>query len=278
MAGRRMQDYDGPTHYHPLIGEGAWPDHFVNTLALLALIVVGVLLYAAYRAGRRAEIQQNADHRTKAAEIIFNAIRRQIDIALIATGEKAFGPVKILVDTIDAYLGPVLALAAGPNSLIGAVGKLKSALNTTKKKAAHDHHAGGSSSVIIAAGGNGSAVASAAAEGGSVQVVHPARIIEVPAHGGGHGDHGHGHEKEVEMTSVERVRAVREALEHLSDVWQKPKVIDDILAAQAALLITKSIPVPGTAAATQAPAARATPARERRAPPPRPEPPRRRMF
>jgi hypothetical protein len=281
-----MQDYDGPpppTPYHPLIGEGAWPDHYVNMVVFLVLIAALILGYLAYRAGQRSEKGRHDGHRNKAPEIIFAAVRRQIDIALIATGEKAFGPVKVLVDTIDAYLGPVLALAAGPNSLIGAVGKLKSALNTTKKKVPHDAHEphGGGSSVIIA-GGNGSAVAAAAADGGSVQVVHPARIIEIPAHGSGHGGgHGaHGHDKEVEMTSIERVRAVREALEHLSDVWQRPKVIDDLLAAQTALLITKPIPVPGTAAAAAPGGAPrpAPPRRELRPAPPRPERPRRALF
>ena len=268
-----MQDYDGPPPYHPLIGEGAWPDHYVNMVFLLILIAGLIALYLAYRAGQRGERERYAGHRSKAPEIIYAEVRRKIDIALIATGEKAYGPVKTLIDTIDAYLAPVLALAAGPNSLIGATGKLKSAVNTYKKKVPREEHPGHGSAVIVAAGGPGSAVASAAADGGSVQVVHPARIIEVPAAGGG--SHGGGHDVEVDMTGPERVRAVREALEHLADVWQHDKVVNDLSAAQAALLITKPISPPGSAPALR-PAP--PPPRESRPAPPRPERPRRSFF
>jgi uncharacterized membrane protein YidH (DUF202 family) len=252
-----MQDYDGPSAYHPLIGEGAWPDQLVNTLGLLVLLATLVLCAVAYRMGQRSERAHRTHQANRAPEIIYTAIRRQIDIALIATGEGIFRPARNLTDTIDAYLGPVLKLHDGPQSLGVAIQKLKHALGAMKKKVpddSHDHHhasATGGSTVIITGGGGGgangpSASASASAGGNSVQVVEPARIIELP-HGGGHGGHGGGHGqheprmKEVELTAKERVLAVREALELLAEGWQKERVERELKAAQQALLIERPI-------------------------------------
>ncbi len=238
-----MQDYDGPPPYRPLIGEGAWPDHMANTFILLILLAAVIVGYLCFRAGQRMEKQRYEADYSKAPAIIFFAVRRQIDIALIATGEKAFGPIKTLLDTVDACLGPVLALSAGPNSLAGALGRLKHAMNTTKRKvSAHDDHGAGHGSAVIISSGSGSAIAAASADGGTVQVVQPARIIEVPGHG------GHGLDRDVDMSSRERALAVREALEALSEYWQKERVENDLRAAQTALLISKPIgpaPLPG---------------------------------
>ena len=247
-----MQDYDGPTGYHPLIGEGAWPDRYVNVVSLLALILVVGLCYLCFRAGQRMARDRFTNGANKAPEIIFTAIRRQIDIALMATGEGIFRPVRTLTETIDAYLGPVLKLHEGPQSLGVAIQKLKHALAAMKKKVpddghGHNHSPAGGSTVIITggaggSGGGASASAAASAGGNSVQVMEPARIFELPhgGHGGGHGTH-EPKMKEVELTTRERVLAVREALELLAEGWQKERVERELKAAQQALLIEKPI-------------------------------------
>jgi hypothetical protein len=250
-----MQDYGDlpPRGFPPLVGEGAWPDSMVDTGAILLLILAIALCYAAYRSGRRYERRQMEFGANRAPEIIFHAIRRQIDIALMATGERAFGPVGRLIETIDAYLGPVLKLSDGKASLGETIHKLKRALSTDKRKvkveehSAHGGHSGhgGGSTVIIAGGPTvaGGAVASASASvgGGGVQVVEPARIFELQPQGHGHG-HGHNEEfKEVELSARERALAVREALEALSDYWQRERVEGELRAAQQALLITRPI-------------------------------------
>jgi len=128
-----MQDYGDPRGFPP-VGEGAWPDSVIKTFCFLLLILAVLICYAAYRAGRRYERQRLEFVASKAPEIIFFAVRRQIDIALMATGERAFGPVRILIETIDAYLGPVLRLTEGHNALASTINKLKKALATDKKK------------------------------------------------------------------------------------------------------------------------------------------------
>jgi hypothetical protein len=231
-----MQDYGDlpPRGFPPLIGAGAWPDSVVDTCLLLLLILAVALCYAAYRAGRRYERRQTEFGANRAPEIIFHAIRRQIDIALMATGERAFAPVGRLIETINAYLGPVLKLSDGKVSLGDTIHRLKRALSTERRKVKVEGHgsAAGAPTVIIAGGG---AVATASASVGGVQVV------ELPGHGGGHG-HGHHEEfKDVELSARERALAVREALEALSDYWQRERVEGDLRAAQQALLITRQI-------------------------------------
>ncbi len=248
-----MQDYGDlpPRGFPPLVGEGAWPDTVVDTCAILLVILLIALCYAAYRSGRRYERRQMEFGANRAPEIIFHAVRRQIDIALMATGERAFGPVGRLIETIDAYLGPVLKLSDGKASLGETIHKLKRALSTDKRKVKVEEHGaqgaghGGGSTVIIAGGpsvaGGAVATASASVGGGGVQVVEPARIFELQPQGHGHA-HGHHEEfKEVELTSRERALVVREALEALSDYWQRERVEGELRAAQQALLITQPI-------------------------------------
>jgi hypothetical protein len=209
-------------------------------------------------------------------EIIYLAVRRQIDVSLLATGDSAFGPVRKLVETLDAYLGPVLKFSDGMTSLAGVVQKLRKALVTDKKKvveektdghhgAVHVHGQGaftgqGGSTVIIAtppAGPNGLmtgvdgqtttanvAAAAAVGPGGGVQVVQPARVFEIPSHGllaQPGGAPAKPIEKEVDLSSRERSQALREALEALSDYWQKERVETELRAAQRALNITRAI-------------------------------------
>lgn len=270
-----MQDYDGPPPYHPLVGEGAWPDHYVNMVAIILLIALAILCYLAYRAGQRAERRERELHHARAPGIIYHAVRRQIDIALIATGEKAFGPVRTLLETIDAYLGPVLALAGG-GSMIASIGKLKSAMHTTKRKPDSHGPAHSEGHSVHTAGGPGNAVAAVAAAGGvTVQVVQPPQASEHDkSHGAGHGAaHGAGHGgHELELSSRERALAVREALEALAEYWQKERVERDLTAAQGALLISK--PIGGGPGAPTPPASRPArlprPTREGR--PARPKP------
>jgi len=264
-----MQDYGDPRGFPP-VGEGAWPDGVVRLIAILLLILAVMVCYAAYRAGRRYERQRLEVAASKAPEIIFFAVRRQIDIALMATGERAFGPVRSLIETIDAYLGPVLRLTEGHNALAVTINKLKKALATEKKKVlvednhGHGHgqsHGGGhgqghgGSTVIITSGppvgasGQGAsasasagvAAAAAVGPGGGVQVVEPARIYEIPAHDPHHHPPHKPAEKEVELTARERAQILREALEHLSDYWQKERVEGELRAAQEALTITRPI-------------------------------------
>lgn len=254
-----MQDYDVAPGYHPMIGEGMWPDRLVNTLGLVLILAALVLCILAYRLGQSGERSRRNQLAARSPEIIFAAIRRQIDIALMATGEGIFRPARTLSETIDAYLGPVLKVHEGPLSLGGTIHKLKGALSTTKKKVPDDHghggHGGqggqgghGPSTVIITSGGGagaqggGGPTASASASvggGGSVQVLDPVRVVELP-HGGGHG-HQEPKMKEVELTSRERALAVRDALEALSEAWQKERVERQLKAAQQALLIDKPI-------------------------------------
>ena len=254
-----MQDYGDPRGFPP-VGEGAWPDSVIKTICFLLLILAVLICYAAYRAGRRYERQRLEFVASKAPEIIFFAVRRQIDIALMATGERAFGPVRSLIETIDAYLGPVLRLTEGHNALANTINKLKKALATDKKKipVEPDHHGHGGghggSTVIITSGpavgsaGQGAsasasagvAAAAAVGPGGGVQVVEPARIFEIPAHDPHHPPHKPA-EKEVELTARERAQVLREALEQLSDYWQKERVEGELHAAQKALTITRPI-------------------------------------
>jgi len=268
-----MQDYADlpPRGFPPLVGEGAWPDSVVDSVFFLLLILAVVLCFVCYRAGRRMERQRQEYDLGRSPEIIYLAVRRQIDVALLATGERAFGPVRTLIETLDAYLGPVLRLTDGPASLAVVIQKLKKALATDKKKVpvepekadhGHAHALGSGSTVIIATGpalgapspgvvasaegaasSVGVAAAAAVGPGGGVQVVQPARVFEIP----GHDPHPPHHppakpaEKEVELSSRERALAVREALEGLSDYWQKERVEGELRAAQKALTITRAI-------------------------------------
>ncbi len=266
-----MQDYGDPRGFPP-VGEGAWPDSVIKTIAFLLLILALVICYAAYRSGRRFERRRLEDDASRAPEIIYHAIRRQIDIALMATGERAFGPVRNLIESVDAYLGPVLRLSDGPNALATSINRLKKALATDRKKVPvepehHGHgdgrgggHGGGQiggSTVIItsgpaaAPGGQGASAsasagvvaAAAVGPGGGVQVVEPARIYQIPAqdaHPPAPAPHKPA-EKEVELTARERAQVLREALEHLSDYWQKERVEGELRAAQKALTITRPI-------------------------------------
>jgi hypothetical protein len=266
-----MQDYGDPHGFPPFVGEGAWPDSVMRTIAVLLLILVVMICYVSHRAGRRLERERLETAALKAPEIIFFAIRRQIDISLMATGERAFGPVRNLIETVDAYLGAVLKLSDGPNSLSVTINKLKKALATDKKKVlvepehgghghggAHSIGHGGGSTVIIASGpaapplagptalgasasvSSGVAAAAAVGPGGGVQVVEPARIYEIPAHGPAP-PAPKPVEKEVELTARERAQFLREALEQLSDYWQKERVEGELRAAQKALTITAPI-------------------------------------
>lgn len=271
-----MQDYGDPRGFPP-VGEAAWPDGVLKTVALLLLILAVAACYAAYRAGRRVERDGLEDARARAPEIIFAAIRRQIDIALMATGERAFGPVRNLIESIDAYLGPVLKLTDGSNALAVTVAKLKKALATDRKKVTveperpaagpgadggRDGGRSGGSTVIITSGpaampvsaapgvtasaGPGAVTASASVGGGGgVQVVHPAQVFEIPARDSpppaAPPPAPKPVEKEVELTARERAQVLRDALEVLSDYWQKERVEGELRAAQRALTITAPI-------------------------------------
>ena len=269
-----MQDYDGPPPYHPLVGEGAWPDHSVNMAAFLILFAVVIVCYLAYRAGQRSERGRHDGDRSRAPAIIYAEVRRKIDIALMATGERVFAPARVVMETMEQYLGPVLALSTGAGANYNA---LRKALTTTTREV--DSHpdpralhapqgpvyfiaptapSQGLSASSAAVGGSASASASGPA--GGVQVVQPS-VIGTAGHGEPQG------KTKVEITAKDQARAVRESLEALADYWQKDRVESTLKAAQLSLLVTRPIGAPGVVA----PALRsAPPPRERRAAPPRP--------
>ena len=278
-----MQDYDGPPPYHPLVGEGAWPDHYVNMAAFLILIAALIVCYFAYRAGQRGERGRYEGERSHAPAIIYAEVRRKIDIALMATGERIFAPARVVMETMEQYLGPVLALSTGAGA--NYIALRKALTSTTRKVEAHHeapppHHntpgqvyfitpaapSGGLTASSAAA--SGSASASVSGPAGGVQVMQPALAHSI-AHSESHA------ETEVEITARDQARAVRESLEALADYWQKDRVESALKAAQASLLITRPIGPPGALS----PAARLSPPpRDLRAAPPRPERPRRALF
>lgn len=236
-----MQDYDVAPGYHPLVGEGMWPDRLVNTLGLLLILAAVVLCAVAYRMGQQAGRRAHVTGRGKAPELIFAAIRKRIDIALMATGERAIGPAEQLVATAELYLGPVLLFAVGFGSLFQGLRKAL-ATYSVEEEPKHGHHAApvaatpGIGPFIFVTPPGGGATASATATsgpaGGNVQVVSPSAE---------HGHSAHGHKVKRDLTPKERARAIREALEALSDYWQKDRVEGQIKAMQDCLLIEKSL-------------------------------------
>jgi hypothetical protein len=263
-----MQDYDGPP-YRPLIGEGAWPDRYVNLVFLLLLLAAVVVCALAYRTGRNAAVREAGDRRSLAPRIIFKEIRQKIDVALMATGVGVINPANALVATIDLYLGALVAFSSGFG---GPYHALRKALTTTSVE--EDHHAHGAGHgghgegaspaplYFIGPGvGAGNATASAnaglaggasaATNGGSIHMVQPLQpVYPVSTEGGQKGDHGPAkvEKRKRDLTAKEQARAVRDALEALAEYWQKDRVESQLLAIQESLLITRPIgdkpPVP----------------------------------
>lgn len=259
--------YDGPgPGYGP--GYGPPPPQAVAALLLLVLLVVLVLAIAgmAYRQGVAAARRRTELERAKAGAVIFHAIRGPLNVALLATGERVFAPARTLMETVDLYIGPLLAWSGG----LGAVEKLRKAMNTTTKEVKKvEHHppaapahppavpaaAPGAPTMIFTApiavsGGTGAGlniakpVAEAAAAHAAHAPGHGAPGHGAPGHGApghGHGDHGHEKIEKVDLTLKEQARNVREALETLSDFWQEDRVKDLVMKAQAALLVSEPI-------------------------------------
>lgn len=259
-----MQDYDGPAGYHPLIGEGMWPDRYVNTMFVVFLLGVIILCALAYRLGQNAMRRSHLSGRNKAPELIFTAIRDRLNRALYQTGEHIVGPAEEVVATAELYLGPVLVFCAGFGSMFQA---LRKALNTYSVEDVQGHapaavvpnQPGIGPFIFVTPPGGVTASATATAgapAGGNVQV-----LTSPPAdHGSGHSDHGghgHGHGHKRDLSPKERARAIREAIETLSDYWQKDRVEGQIKAMQECLLIEKrreTTPPPPRPAARPRPA------------------------
>ncbi len=244
-----MQDYDGPPGYpgyHPLIGQGAWPDRWVNLLALVLLVLVAAAMMAAHRAGQRSRVDYLTGRRRSAIRIIFDDVRYELDRALLATGERSFGPAQAVLEAVEFYLAPLLLVG---KELGGPVRELRNALDGKVKKPAHHAgheghgaHKGGEPAVVIAAdpstvsasaAGAGAASASVSGPFGGVTVLQPARVVEI-----GGGDH---HEP-PEPTVRERVQAVREALEGLSEYWERGRVKAQLSAVHDALSDARARP------------------------------------
>lgn len=269
----------------PGYGGGGPPPGAILPLLFL-ILVIGLIAGAVamgFRQGLLAERKKVAEQREKTAGIIFTAIRQPLNSALLATGERVFSPARTLLETIDLYLGPVIALTGASS----AIGNLRKALTTTQKEVevkapAHGAHiaqtvgqpgavafappqptiilttpVAGQGGGASASSSGGASVASASSDGpqgaSGVHIIQPAPITPVqlvpmqpaaahaPANDHGHG-HGHEPKKEkVDLTLKEQARAVREALEALSDYWQEDRMKDQIAKAQAALLIHEKI-------------------------------------
>ena len=267
--------------YGPGAGYGAGgPPPGAIVPLLLLLLVIGVVAAAValgVRQGVQMQRRRQNEAREKTAGIIFAAIRQPLNSALLATGERIFAPARTLLETIDLYLGPVIVLSGG----VAPIQNLRKALTTTQKeveiKPGHGaQHVGHGAPIAYAApqptiilttpvagqGGGASAssaggasVASASSDGpgGGVHVIQPAplqamQLVPIapgqPNSANGVADHGHGEapkKEKVDLTLKEQSRAVREALEALSDYWQEDRVKDQITKAQAALLIHEKI-------------------------------------
>jgi hypothetical protein len=205
-------DWVGPVFPEPLLYSGAALWFILLIAALVGLIIL------------RQRLMEERAIRRRAPELIFAAVRKTIDQALMKTGAETIAGGRRVAEALDLHLGPLIAFS---DALNGRLGKLKKALDGK----ADDHAPHGKGEA------HGAAQSALVVTAGTDQhvTIAPAKIVS-----DGHAPHGCGDHKGHDMTAREQINAVRQALEHLSEYWCKGRVEDDLRKIQDALMI-KSI-------------------------------------
>jgi len=215
-------DWVGQTFPEPLLYGGAalWFILFVAALAGMAMF--------------RQRLMEERAIRRRAPELIFAAVRKTIDQALMKTGAETIGGGRRVAEALQQHLGPLISFSG---ALGGPLGKLKKALEgKADESAAHggashghghgeSHGAPAQTALVVTANADQHLTIAP----GKVVSDGPAPHHPPPPH------------KPAEMTAREQIIAVREALELLSESWRKEAVEGDLRKIQDALLI-RSIP------------------------------------
>lgn len=154
-----------------------------------------------------------------APEVIYKAIREDLDEALKTPGPNSIAKARALQRTINQYLGPVRALNADTTKMFADLeAAIEGKVKPPTPPAGHPSARGAgpaAAAASAAAGGAAAAVASI----GQTEVA----ILATPA------------AAERAATTKEQVRMVRDALEALNEYWASKTVVGRLDAAQQAL-------------------------------------------
>lgn len=199
-------------------------------LLIAALILMALIFFMGFHWGRvRAEEKGRAALK-KNLEAIYKAINDKARAAAAAPKPQVMSGAQALLNEVNKLLGPV--------AVIGNFGKFTDNLSDALEgKGGHDDHGHGDHGHgDHGAGAHASSekakAASAAAAASNIQITIGDVSQGASAHAGGHGSvHG------IDIS------AIRKAVLEFTDYWSRPTMVDELLAAQTAL-VTPMPPAP----------------------------------
>jgi hypothetical protein len=197
-------DWDGNIQSAPAPGDiqARWLIFLGLSLMLVTAICLALILI----------LQDKWVRKKASARRIHDAVRDALDEALNTPGVASISKAAALHDTLQIYLGPVLAF----NEVGKLVGELKAAIEGKAKPPAGTQPGAATAGAAVASATAGGAAAAAAAAGpGGIAVV----TAPPPA-----------------LSTKEQVRHVRDVLESFHEYWKKDRVIDQLTKAQKALI------------------------------------------